>query len=111
MTGRINYGEDLISRVEILQRRSETALALRGADENGTVCAVSTNIWFWVAFHVGVFIALAVDLTTFKRRNRELSMRAAFLRSTIWIVLSLTFNLLVWKLKGDDAALDFLTGY
>jgi tellurite resistance protein TerC len=86
-------------------------LALRRADENGTVCAVSTNIWFWVAFHVGVFIALAVDLTTFKRRNRELSMRAAFLRSFIWIVLSLTFNLLVWKLKGDDAALDFLTGY
>ncbi|MEY2506493.1 MAG: hypothetical protein QOH01_822, partial [Verrucomicrobiota bacterium] len=29
---------------------------------------MSTNIWFWVAFHVGVFIALAVDLTTFKRR-------------------------------------------
>lgn len=72
---------------------------------------MSTNIWFWVAFHVGVFIALAVDLTTFKRRGRELSMRAALLRSTIWIVLSLTFNLLVWKLKGDDAALDFLTGY
>lgn len=72
---------------------------------------MSTNIWFWVAFHVGVFIALWVDLTTFKRRARELSMRAAIQRSFIWIVLSLTFNFLVWKTKGDEAGLDFLTGY
>jgi tellurite resistance protein TerC len=72
---------------------------------------VSTNIWFWVAFHVGIFIALAIDLISFKRRDRELSMRAALQRSFIWIVLSLAFNLLVWKSKGDEAGLDFLTGY
>jgi tellurite resistance protein TerC len=72
---------------------------------------VSTSIWFWIAFHVGVFTALAVDLTTFKRRDRELSMPAAFRRSFIWVLLSLCFNLLVWKTKGDDAGLDFLTGY
>jgi tellurite resistance protein TerC len=60
---------------------------------------------------VGVFIALAVDLTTFKRRDRELSMRAAALRSLIWVAVSLCFNLLVWQTLGDDAGLDFLTGY
>jgi tellurite resistance protein TerC len=87
------------------------ALPLRPGGGHGTVCAVSTNIWFWVAFHVGVFIALAVDLAQFKRRARELSMRAAIQRSFIWIVLSLAFNLLVWKTKGDEAGLDFLTGY
>jgi TerC family integral membrane protein len=86
-------------------------LALRPAGRDGTVCAVSTSIWFWVAFHVGVFIALAIDLVSFKRRDRELSMRAAVLRSLIWVVLSLAFNLLVWKSKGDEAGLDFLTGY
>lgn len=72
---------------------------------------MSTSIWFWIAFHLGVFTALAVDLTTFKRRDRELSMRAAFRRSFIWILLSLSFNYLVWKTKGDEAGLDFLTGY
>lgn len=77
----------------------------------GTVCAVSTNIWFWVAFHVGVFIALAVDLISFKRRDRELSMRAAVQRSLIWVALSLAFNGLVWKSKGGEDGLDFLTGY
>jgi tellurite resistance protein TerC len=84
---------------------------LRPGAGRGTVCAVSTNIWFWVAFHVGVFIALAIDLISFKRRARELSMRAAVQRSLIWVVLSLAFNLLVWKSKGDEAGLDFLTGY
>jgi len=72
---------------------------------------VSTSIWFWVAFHVGVFLALAIDLISFKRRDRELSMRAAGLRSLIWVALSLAFNCLVWKSKGAEAGLDFLTGY
>ena len=70
-----------------------------------------TSIWFWIAFHIGVFIALIVDLVSFKRRDRALSMRAAAQRSAIWMVLSLLFNLLVWKLRGPDTALDFLTCY
>jgi tellurite resistance protein TerC len=90
---------------------SGSALALRRRAGRGTVCAVPTNIWFWVAFHVGVFIALAVDLISFRRRGRELSMRAAIQRSFIWIVLSLAFNCLVWKSKGAADGLDFLTGY
>ena len=72
---------------------------------------MSTSIWFWVAFHVGVFLALAVDLVSFKRRERELSMRAAIQRSLLWIVLSLAFNLLVYRSKGGEAGLDFLTSY
>jgi hypothetical protein len=42
-----------------------------------------TSIWFWIAFHVGVFIAIAVDLASFKRASRALSMRAAALRSLL----------------------------
>jgi len=76
-----------------------------------TLRAVATSIWFWVAFHAGVFVALALDLSTFKRRDRELSMRAASIRSGIWILLSLAFNLVVWKIRGANDALDFLTGY
>jgi tellurite resistance protein TerC len=68
-------------------------------------------LWVWIAFHVGVFIALTVDLVQFKHRDRPLSMRAAAQRSVIWVVLSLLFNLLVWKLRGPDKGLEFLTGY
>jgi tellurite resistance protein TerC len=70
-----------------------------------------TSIWFWLAFNAGVFLALIIDLVQFKHRGRELSIRAAAQRTAIWIVLSLLFNLLVWKVRGPEKALEFLTGY
>ncbi|PYJ51321.1 MAG: hypothetical protein DME87_03770 [Verrucomicrobia bacterium] len=72
---------------------------------------MTTSIWFWIAFHIGVFIALTVDLVSFKRRDRELSMRAAAQRSVLWVILSLCFSLVVWRLKGPQHGVDFLTGY
>ena len=72
---------------------------------------MTTSIWFWIAFHIGVFIAIGIDLFTFKRRGRELSIRAAFQRTAIWVIVSLAFNALVWRIKGPHHALDFLTGY
>jgi tellurite resistance protein TerC len=76
-----------------------------------TLPRVTTSIWFWVAFHVGVFVAIGVDLFTFRMRGRELSMRAATRRSLLWVVVSLAFNAVVWRVKGPHHGLDFLTGY
>lgn len=73
--------------------------------------AVSTSIWFWVAFHLGVFIALAVDLANFRRRTHDISMRGAAVRSAIWVLLSLGFNWIVYQTKDADSAVDFFTGY
>lgn len=72
---------------------------------------MTTSIWFWVAFHVGVFVAIGIDLFTFRLRGRELSMGAAARRSLVWVVVSLAFNVVVWRVKGPHHALDFLTGY
>jgi len=72
---------------------------------------VRTSIWFWVAFHVGVFVAIGVDLFTFRVRGRALSMAAAARRSLVWVVVSLAFNGVVWRIKGPHHGLDFLTGY
>ena len=71
----------------------------------------TTSIWFWIAFNAGVFVALTLDLVQFKHRGRELSIRAAAHRTAIWIILSLLFNLLVWKIRGPEKALEFFTGY
>jgi tellurite resistance protein TerC len=76
-----------------------------------TLRAVATSIWFWLAFNAGVIIALALDLVQFRHRGRELSIRAAAHRTLIWIALSLLFNLLVWKIRGPEKGLEFLTGY
>jgi tellurite resistance protein TerC len=76
-----------------------------------TLPRVTTSIWFWIAFHVGVFIAIGIDLFTFHQRGRELSMTAAARRSVLWVILSLGFNAVVWRVKGPHHGLDFLTGY
>lgn len=68
------------------------------------------NIWFWVAFHVGVLAALAVDLLSF-RGPHTISLRSAVWRSLIWIGLSLAFNVVVWFWQGADQGIDFFTGY
>jgi tellurite resistance protein TerC len=68
-------------------------------------------LWVWVVFHIGVFVALGIDLFASKRRGRELSIRAALRRTVIWVLVSLAFNALVWRIKGPHHGLDFLTGY
>ncbi len=56
-------------------------------------------------------MALAVDLVSFKLRDRDLSVAAAVRRSLIWVVLSLAFNAVVWHWRGADAGVDFFTSY
>lgn len=86
-------------------------MPLRARVAHGTVCAVSTSIWFWVAFHIGVFIVLAIDLVGFNRKAHVVSIREATAWSITWVILSLSFNLLVWHMRGAEAALDFFTAY
>lgn len=67
-------------------------------------------IWFWIAFHLGVLVALAVDLFSDRARGR-ISLPSAIRRSLLWVGLSLGFNALVWRWHGPDQAVDFLTCY
>ena len=68
------------------------------------------TISFWIIFHLGVLIALAIDLFTDRGRER-ISLRSAIWRSLLWIALSLCFNAFVWWWQGADQAIDFFTGY
>lgn len=71
---------------------------------------MSVSIWFWIAFHLVVFAALAVDLFS-DRAHGRIGLWSAFWRSLGWVALSLSFNALVWWRQGADQAIDFLTGY
>ncbi|MGZ5553939.1 MAG: TerC family protein [Chthoniobacterales bacterium] len=68
-------------------------------------------LWFWIAFHVGVFVVLAIDLVGFNRKAHVIGIKEASIWSGVWIALSLLFNLLVWHIRGADDAIDFFTGY
>ncbi len=68
------------------------------------------NIWFWIAFHIGVFAALAVDLFS-DRAHERISLPSAARRTLLWVGLSLGFNAFIWWWQGSDQAVDFFTGY
>ena len=70
------------------------------------------SIWFWVAFHLGIFAAIAIDLLSFQVKGpHAVTLRSAVVRSLIWVALSLAFNIFVWQWQGADQGIDFFTGY
>src|SRR5438094_464352 len=73
-------------------------LRLLCASVHESLPAVTTSIWFWIAFHIGVFIAIGVDLFTFHRRDRELSITAAARRSVLRVIVALAFELGVLRM-------------
>ena len=65
----------------------------------------------WIAFNLFVLIAVALDLGVFHRKAHKIAMREALLWSFAWIVLALTFGLVLLYFNGRQPALEFLTGY
>jgi tellurite resistance protein TerC len=70
-----------------------------------------TPIEFWIAFNAGVLFLLALDLFVFHRKAHAVTMKEATIWSSVWVLLSLSFNVLIYYWKGPKPALEFFTGY
>ncbi len=69
-------------------------------------------LWLWIAYTVGVFVLLILDLGFFKRRaDHEVNLRESALWTAIVIVLSLLFATFIGFREGRPKALEFLSGY
>jgi tellurite resistance protein TerC len=69
------------------------------------------NIYFWIGFHLFVFIMLALDLGVFHKHTHKVPVKEAVVWSAVWISLALLFNIFVFFEFGKIRALEFLTGY
>lgn len=69
------------------------------------------SIYFWIGFHVFVFIMLALDLGVFHKKTHTVPVKEAMTWSAVWIMLALIFNAFVYLEFGKVKALEFLTGY
>ncbi|HEV2615116.1 MAG TPA: TerC/Alx family metal homeostasis membrane protein [Candidatus Acidoferrales bacterium] len=69
------------------------------------------SVQLWIGFVIGLLLLIVVDLIAFGRRPRSISLRRAAAWSALWIVLSLAFDLWIWRHAGAKPAIEFLSGY
>jgi len=74
---------------------------------------MGTSIYFWIGFHLFVFIMLALDLGVFHKHSHKVPVKEAIIWSCIWITLALLFDLFIYLDKdfGPVKAMEFITGY
>jgi tellurite resistance protein TerC len=74
---------------------------------------MGTSIFFWIGFHVFIFVMLALDLGVFHKHTHIIPVKEAIIWSCVWITLALLFDLFIYLDKdfGHIKALEFLTGY
>jgi tellurite resistance protein TerC len=67
--------------------------------------------WAWVGFLGFVGLMLALDLGVFNRHAHVVSLREALAWCAVWFGLAMAFNLLISQKMGNQAGLEFFTGY
>lgn len=69
------------------------------------------NLYPWIFFNIFIVFMLGIDLLIFHRKAHLVSIKEATGWTIFWILLALTFNLYIYFDRGNEAALQFLTGY
>src|SRR3990172_12697540 len=70
-----------------------------------------SNLAALALFNLFVLAMLALDLGVFHRRAHAPSFREACAWYAVWVTLSIAFNVGVYFWRGQQPALEFLTGY
>jgi tellurite resistance protein TerC len=75
------------------------------------------SIYFWIGFHLFIFLMLALDLGVFHKKIHKVPVKEAIIWTIVWISLALIFSLCIPRFIypeagiGKTKALEFLTGY
>jgi tellurite resistance protein TerC len=67
--------------------------------------------WAWAGFIAFIATMLALDLGVFNRKSHLVTLREALAWCSVWFSLAMAFNLLVYTKMGEQAGLEFFTGY
>jgi tellurite resistance protein TerC len=68
-------------------------------------------LWLWIAFTIGIFVLLLIDLSLFGKGDHKVQTKSALCESGIWITIALCFNVWFAWSYGSELGLEFLTGY
>jgi tellurite resistance protein TerC len=69
------------------------------------------TVWAWLGFNLFVVALLALDLGVVHRKEREIPLSEALWLSLLYVVLALLFAAGLFWIRGEQAGVEFLTGY
>ncbi len=72
---------------------------------------MEVSIFFWIGFHLIIFLMLAIDLGIFNKKTHKVPVKEALIWTSVWITLALLFSLFILHEFGKTRTLEFLTGY
>ncbi len=70
-----------------------------------------TTWWHWAGFNLLVLVLLAFDLGVLHRNHREVGVKESLWLSFGYFVLALCFSGVIFHFEGNQAGVEFLTGY
>jgi tellurite resistance protein TerC len=72
---------------------------------------MQVSIFFWIGFHIFIFLMLALDLGILNKKAHKIPVKEALMWSSVWITLAMLFFIFIFFEFGKTRALEFLTGY
>ena len=76
-----------------------------------TAAWLGTPVWLWLSFFGIVIGLLALDLGVLNRHDHEIGVSESLKLSAFYITLGLAFGGFVWWQLGQQAALEYVTGF
>ena len=65
----------------------------------------------YLVFGVVLILALVFDLGLLSKKNRTVTIRQALMQTFFWVSLALAFFVYVWIERGQQTALEYISGY
>lgn len=72
---------------------------------------LGTPLWLWLAFFATVVALLAFDLGVLHKDDHEIGVKESLWLSAGYITLGLSFGAFVWWQLGQQAAIEYVTGF
>src|SRR6478735_18944 len=65
----------------------------------------------YLAFGIVLVLALIFDLGLLSKKNQTVTIRQALLQTFFWVALALAFFVFIWVKRGQQTALEYISGY
>ena len=65
----------------------------------------------YLVFGIILVLALVFDLGLLSKKNQTISIRQALMQTFFWVALALAFFIFIWVKRGQQTALEYISGY